>query len=228
MILFITDSLGGPRFSPEQLYFQNTWVYKVRDYLKQIGVETHSIVCYGLDSNQIRYDLSRFFPFYKPKLIIFQVGICDCAPRAISLKELRFINILPGRLRSLVKRVTRRYFDTITQSRNMSNVDLATFNENIRYISEQFESIFIPIAPVCDGYVNLTPLIRQKAATYNEVLKRYSKIWLNEYADAPKEIVENIFVSDHHHLNEFGQEYLTSIILNNSILVERFKNTRRD
>ncbi|MDT8903851.1 hypothetical protein [Anaeroselena agilis] len=221
MILFVTDSLGGPRFSPEQLYFQDTWVYKVRDHLKNMGVETHSIVCYGLDSHQVRYDLLRFLPYYKPDLIVYQIGICDCAPRAISTAELRLIKYLPGRIQSLVRRIIRRYFKKLTVVRDISNIDLFSFQENIRHISKQFNSIFIPIAPVCDGYVKVTPLIRQRAIEYNEVLKKHSQFWLDEYVNSPKELIENMFVSDHHHLNNFGQEYLTKLILNNPYLMGR-------
>lgn len=223
MILFITDSLGGPRFSPEQLYYQDTWVYKVRQRLSERGIETHSLVCYGLDSNELRFNLSRFTPFYRPQFVVYQIGICDCAPRAISLQELQYVNLLPDRLRYWIKAQLKKRFDRVTTLRNLCNVPLPEFTENIKYLSEQFDSLFIPIAPVCDGYTSIAPLIEQNVAKYNAVLRQYSSHWLEQYAETPRNFVDIMFTSDHHHLNRFGQNYLADCILNNTQIMDLLK-----
>ena len=49
-VLIITDSLGAPRVSPETLYYEDTWPFKLKKRFDEYGIDTFIFTENGLDS----------------------------------------------------------------------------------------------------------------------------------------------------------------------------------
>lgn len=221
MILFITDSLGGPRDFPEVLYYQDTWVYRVKKALECRKIQSHSIVLYGLDSLRIVKDLfETHVKLYCPQLVIYQVGIVDCAPRSVSKRELRYFKKLPGVLQESIQKFIKNNYGEISKLRDINNVDLSCFEENISILANNFKSIFIPIAPITPEFQVKSPLIKRNAVKYNQILEKYSQVWLEEFESPDQKIMEQMFTADFYHLNRFGHQYLSECFLRSKVVMK--------
>ena len=76
-----TDSLAMPREEPEETLFEDTYPYLLRkDY------EVFQFSKGGGLMNEF-VEQSFYYNQYKPDIIILQIGIVDCCPRAFSKFE---------------------------------------------------------------------------------------------------------------------------------------------
>ena len=206
-ILILTDSLGAPR--PGTAY-QKTWVHHI---IEEYRAKCH---CFAyteraLTSPQLAALVKEKFCLYSPDLVIIQVGLADCAPRALTQKEQAIISKIPL-VSPLIKILIKRYYGAITRRRNICYVSKDLYKDSIEKIAEAFpraQKIVIPIITPCDAYIQKSPLIEERIRNYSHALYELQEIQVLETVDAlPKAIINHDFyVEDHHHLSERGHNY---------------------
>jgi len=148
--------------------------------------------------------------------VLFQYGIVDCAPRVFSDREKLIFRIL--HIHKLAAKIGKKYHAALSAKRDLTAVSLNEFDVFVLQINEKLRAesskpikvVNIPIGSACQGYVDISPTIKQKIASYNEVLKRHSDVFLADFVSAP---VEQIYTKDRHHLNPFGHQLLADIVI---------------
>jgi acyl-CoA thioesterase-1 len=223
-ILILTDSLGLPRMKPALVSDVDGWVYKVVDnfcgrfYLRTVSVP-------GLDSTQLVSMADDYYRAIKPDIIIMQVGIVDCYPRAIKKAELSVLLRLPGFISTPIHRAVKKFYTRLISHRKIQYVPLCQFKENMKRLKDMFAgSVFliVPIAPPSMVYVKKNPLVAVSISQYNEALSvLFGDGYMNDCYQVGDS--ERIFLSDNHHLNAVGnrvvfqavERALNSILLTN-------------
>lgn len=203
-ILILTDSLGLPRNKPEVCSFEDTWPVLLKN--KYPNIHQVSI---GAATSEILLKQIHYHKGFNPDIVVLQVGIVDCAPRFMSRKELDFtyaLGVFGKGLRFLLNR------NWIKKLRNISYINEVEFQCNINKIQDKFDCpvIAIGILPANEQYEARLPGIAKKIITYNEILNYTFRNFIN---------TESILkvggvMSDYHHLNKKGHEYLFLLIKN--------------
>ncbi|MCU1733983.1 MULTISPECIES: hypothetical protein [unclassified Pseudomonas] len=204
-VLVLTDSLGLPRVSPALITDDECWTYRLADDCAgRFRMRTVSVP--GMDSSQL-LSLSRdYYAALKPDIVVVQVGIVDCYPRAIKKAELSILLRLPTFISRPVHRLVKRFYARLIVSRSIRYVPPASFRANLLALSEVFAGakiLIVPIAPPSLAYQARNPLIAQSVEEYNELLKeQFPAGFMNKCY--PAGVVGEIFLSDNHHLNDAG------------------------
>ncbi|WP_461951192.1 hypothetical protein [Pseudomonas sp. LB3P81] len=207
---------------PELVSDNDCWVYKVVDhfcgrfYLRAASVP-------GLDSNQLVSIANDYYRAVKPDIVVVQVGIVDCYPRAIKKGELSILLRLPSFISAPVHWAVKKFYTQLISYRKIQYVPLSQFQENMKRLKDAFaDSVFliVPIAPPSMVYVKKNPFVAESIGQYNEAL---STIFDNDYMDDcyQEGDSERIFLSDNHHLNAVGNQIVFDAVENalNSILL---------
>lgn len=159
--------------------------------------------------------------FYKPNLVIIQLGITDCAPRIISKKSIlnKFLKVLPLKFRiKFIKKL--KYF--IGRSPKKADVSIHEFKKYFNnYISRakliNSDVFIILIAKPKKSLALKNPKIVDAISNYNNVLINFSKKHKNVSIIDPTHgsfnSLDDIFLDDFH-LNELGHNNLFNIISN--------------
>lgn len=212
-VLFLTDSLGYPRVDGFGTAASEVWTYKLRDMLHAEGSEVSFFFDMKpfRDTRSLQRDLQMHCLSYTPDLIVLQVGIVDCYPRALKKTEFQIVSRIPI-LNRLVKRFVKRYYSTIVKMRNIAYVPLNEFKKNLFSLKSSFndcEWIVLPIAPANKQYREKNPLISSRVESYNNVLKETfaEKFESDLYRDCD---LENTFLSDNHHLSKYGHGHIAA------------------
>jgi lysophospholipase L1-like esterase len=197
-ILILTDSLGLPRSKPELCSFEDTWPTLLRDRYPNI----HQ-VSIGAATSQVLLKQINYQKAFKPDIVILQVGIVDCAPRFMSRKELDFTYALGNLGRGFRFMLNRNW---IKRKRKISYINEVEFKQNLTKIQDAFDcpAISIGILPSNKQYEKLLPGVTAKIVSYNTILEQNFINFLNT-----DDIINvNGIMSDHHHLNKKGHNYL--------------------
>jgi hypothetical protein len=215
-ILFLTDSLGGPRDIPDQIRLDDTWAHKVsREIGSLIKVEPIYLFSNGLETRQIRRNIESRYKLYAPDTLILQVGIVDCAPRVLSKTQLAVVTRL-GSIGRIIHKVVSNNYAKLSVLRNISYVSISEFEENLRYLKEKFKDIdviSVAIAKPCTEYKNKSPLIEERYKAYNSKLKEiFQENFIDPYCDLNDEVLNDIFMSDNHHLNSYGHTIVAEAV----------------
>ena len=213
-ILILTDSLGLPRFKPEICSFKDTWPI----LLKNIYPDIHQ-VSIGAATSQVLLKQIAYQKPFEPNIVILQVGIVDCAPRFMSRKELDLtyaLGIIGKGLRSIFNK------KWIKKIRNISYINEKDFEKNIREIQSSFKCpvIAVGILPSNKEYEEFLPGVTKKTTLYNGILKQN----FNKFIDTDDLEIHGI-MSDYHHLNKKGHEYLYSKIVD---VLKQYKKNVED
>lgn len=202
-ILILSDSLALPRNIPEVCTYNETWPI----LLRKNGFDVHQVSIGGATSE----DLLRQAPYhcsYNPEIVLIQVGIVDCAPRFMTKMELSLVRKLPfGHL--IIRAINTK---SVKKIRKIQYIPPKSFKKNIESIDLIFRNahtIFIEILPVVAEYEKLLPGVRRNVEVYNEILKNSARKTINI-----NDIGRDGIMSDHHHLNALGHQYIFSRILN--------------
>lgn len=211
-ILILTDSLGLPRHKPEICSFEDTWPI----LLKNIHPNIHQ-VSIGAATSQVLLKQITYQKAFEPDIVILQVGIVDCAPRFMSRKELDFTNALGNLGKGLRFMFNKKW---VKKVRNISYIDEVEFGNNIEKIRDSFKcpTIAIEILPSDEQYELLLPGVNSKIISYNKILRQNFKYCVQTHDFIEKKGI----MSDHHHLNKEGHEYLYSKIVD--VLKRNIKN----
>lgn len=212
-ILVITDSLGVPRTAPEVLSDEACWVYRLLDANAGRFRFRLSTVP-GLDSSRL-LEMARFYhAAMRPDVIVLQVGIVDCYPRALRRGELALVTRLPRLLSRLVHALLRRFHSTLVQVRNIRYVPPERFRHNLQELRALFPAaafVVVPVAPATQDYRRRNPLVEQSIADYNAILAAEfgGGFLAGCYAG---EVPEAIVASDNHHLSEHGNRLVQAAV----------------
>lgn len=199
--LLITDSLGLPRIKPEKLTGNYCWTHRIANENNDYDVYLFSRS--GFTSRELLKNVDIYFKSYEPDVIIIQLGIVDCAPRALSFNELKLISSIPV-IRTLIKKLIDSCRKEIVKRRKITYVTENEFVSNLSTFKAKFPTskIFaIKIAPPTSDYEKISPGITVNINRFNKLLEK-TFITIDPYESVN---ASEILMSDHHHLNGKGQ-----------------------
>jgi hypothetical protein len=218
-VLIITDSVGAPRAKPLYTPYSKTWVSILEDKLLKYGYKTFAYTKRALDSTVLESRMKVELFGYEPEIIIFQIGLCDCAPRALTDLELRIIKRIPL-INRMIHKLIKRYYAQISQKRNIAYTNIKNFYSNLEKIIKQFSEskiFFIPIGIPCSGYTDKSPEIKNRIIKYNKVISEVATSnncsVLNNTIISNNTETEKIYCDDFQHLNFYGHLELSHDIL---------------
>jgi len=192
-VLILTDSLSLPRsYSNGFVRYNQTYV----SLLKKANPEI-DFIHVGIGGATITrlLELTRYYIYAEPHLVILHCGIVDCAPRALSEFELQLF----GKLKLL--RFIKPFTTFLRRYRGLTYTNIRLFTETLIKIRDSFKTssfITVGILPSCNEYEAITPGITRNIARYNAVLEENTN-----YIDNKKFPRDGI-IDDHHHLSEEG------------------------
>ncbi|MFD0950031.1 hypothetical protein ACFQ0F_06455 [Paraperlucidibaca wandonensis] len=211
--LFLTDSLGYPRVDNQGTSASEVWTYTVRDQAqkKSCKVSFFFDMKPFRDTRSLLVDVEKHCLSYSPDLIILQVGIVDCYPRALTKIELQVVSRLPI-INQLSKAFVKKYYKKLVRKRNIAYVPLAEYKQNLIKLKEFFPKanwLVIPIAPASQSYMDANPLISSRIEAYNAIQEVvFSDAYKNDiYKNCD---LEKVFLEDNHHLSKYGHKIVSS------------------
>ena len=150
---------------------------------------------------------------FDPDIVVLQVGIVDCANRALREGTREFISKVPI-VRRIVKRGVKMFHRQILSLRNITYVNRKNFRYNLLKLRRLFPGVrfvVIPIAPASDDYCKLMPRIRNNIEDYNRILEEvFADSLLSEVYEG--KMVEDLLLDDFHHLSKFGHETVSEFV----------------
>ncbi|WP_292010861.1 SGNH/GDSL hydrolase family protein [Chryseobacterium sp.] len=199
-VLVISDSLALARDIPELTLFEETWP----ELLKKEGLQIDQISIGGATSTDLLKQ-AYYHKLFNPDIVFVQVGIVDCAPRFATRFEVDFLTRLPVIGKKILKKMNT---PKVRNRRQISYVNEKQFSQNLLDIKRSFNcpTFFLTILPASKDYEILVPGVIDKINRYNKVIKSYDFIDLEE-------IPQNHIMSDHHHLNKLGHEFIFNKML---------------
>lgn len=205
-LVIFSDSLALPRNIPEITFLEDTYPYLLKEHF--------DVYQYSKGGGRISDLLLQTFYYnqYKPDVIIIQCGIVDCAPRAFTYNEEKFFesNYLGKFIRKLLsKTITTK---TIRNLRHKSWTEERIFKKECKDFINQFPTVPIfalSILPPSYEYEISVPGISNKIEIYNKILEDIFGNHLISLNDIPEEGI----MSDFHHLNKIGHNYVFDEVL---------------
>jgi len=204
-VLCITDSLGLPRKTPEEVHFDETWV--------QILKNDYNVYSLSLGGGRLK-DFTKqleYIKLFQPDIVCVQFGIVDCTPRALTKFENDFINQF-WFTKKLARKLLPRYSRLLRKKRGITYTNAKKFDTGILKIQRAFSCriLCIGIIPSNAEYEFIVPGVSGKIIEYNNILKNKFK---NDFIDVNKMDIKFV-MSDHIHLNERGHGFLAHIVKN--------------
>lgn len=196
--------------------FEKTWLGLLESELNKSGYIIYSFQKKGLTTDRIAKELKDHLNFINPDLLILQVGIVDCSPRALKESEVNFINKIPI-IRSIIKKIVKKYYEKISSFRNLCYVDIKQFEKNLEQLNSTFndvDKIIVPIGLPPEGYKKKSPLIEGRIESYNKIFKKiFSSYYLEVFTQKTNDFLEIIYTEDYYHLNDFGHNLLYECLI---------------
>lgn len=213
-IITLGDSLALPG---REIPYIETWIYKLKNYFFNIDIIDKSRRGATIDILNSSRDApgADFLEFYKPKFIILQIGICDCAPRLFNRRsiEVRIIRRFPEKIRKTYINLVKK-----TRKRSKKNVysTLDEYEKNIeKYIKRSMQIgvkkiFFIKIINTCDKYESINPEIEKFIEKYNNVLEKLkTRYFILELIEPFKNRnIGNYTLKDGYHINKKGHQVI--------------------
>ena len=221
-VFIISDSVGLPREkcwgNDKKLHYYNCEYNSTWPALLKNDYEVVQFSVGGCTITSILDHIGHYAMFY-PEIVIFQVGIVDCAPRALSeMQKLILPNYYFGRLYikliksnpSIFRRIRKKVFTT-PHAFNKQLFRLPTiFKKNPIIISIGI------IEPKNKIYIKRLPGIEKNIKQYNNMLKIHFKSNFISLSDMPKEylMADSVHFTDKAH--EFVYNKVDTLISNNT------------
>lgn len=207
-VLIIGDSLALPRERPEQVRYDETWP----EQLKKTG--RFEIIQLSLGGGTIEdlFEQTSYYKHYNPEIVIIQSGIVDCAPRALTQLELRFL---------LSNRISRLFLSRLLPvnflraHRKITFVDKNKFEEFYKNVILQFKGskfILIGILPISSDYEKKVKRISKNQVEYNNIIKSLALKFKGKYVNTDSMSKEGI-MTDFHHLNSYGHSWIFTTVV---------------
>jgi hypothetical protein len=175
----VGDSLARARFErPETTPFLDTYTGRLMSELPEWHVVLQSRI--GLNTSLLLSVGEReFLTGVTSDAFVLHLGINDCAPRALSTRELAWLQRLRVPLTSWslapkVQPLIRKHHYRLTRRRLWSDVPYDEFVRNLAKIRTTFPSrrhMFIPILPPTQRYRDYTHGIAEQGERYNAAMR---------------------------------------------------------
>jgi hypothetical protein len=208
-ILIITDSLGLARSIPEMVKFEETWPQKLKKHfiVHQISIGGATV---DFLFEQLDYHLN-----FNPDYVILQSGIVDAAPRALTKFENDFFNHFYI-TRRLVNLILPKFSGFFRKARKITYTNSEKYEKNVQAFIHIFHNklFWIGIPLSCESYEKKVPGISKSINKFNELLQNNLG---SNYVSLEK-MPANYLMSDHHHLNMQGHNYIYDQILERLLL----------
>jgi lysophospholipase L1-like esterase len=230
-IVIFSDSLGRPR--PDIATEEATRIDDVygsmlkKHYCGEKDVEL--LYVESLDTDDAIFWSQRMVAFREPDLVIFQIGINDCAPRLFKKKSGSLL------LKPWFQKITHnvgvrflsryRYFFTklrpsvyVKKDRYISN--LREMCSEISKYSPRCDFVFLTIA-------NVSPSLNERSYNYSENIRSYNEALLATFPNVIKvEPVsgESILIGDGVHLTKKYHAQLAEILIEKIRSMENMKD----
>jgi|LSQX01.3.fsa_nt_gb hypothetical protein len=205
-ILIISDSLALPRSKPEEVLYEDTYPFMLRrDY------EVFQISFGGGIIKEIVHQAHYYQP-YKPDIIILHLGIVDCAYRAFPVfvdKGAVYSKFLDQYRRAIAKIISPCFLRRLFRFRYTKPSDFETSLYVLKKDFPNAKLLAIGIVPASNDYVKLIPGIDKSIVQYNAIIKRVVGPSFISLSELPT----NAVMSDHHHINKIGHQFIYKNIL---------------
>ncbi len=192
-ILFLTDSLSLPRAdTSEKVSLEETYFHQLKKHFPE-----HEFVLVAIGGATI-FDLYKQLFYYKAleaDLVFLQCGIVDCAPRAFTKNETKFLT------KTKLSKVVKPLQHFLRKYRGHRYTKPAKFHRYLTSFCNELKSstiYSIGILPGSTAYDKLVPGISKSIERYNKMLAAQTKFIDN--ASFPADGI----MADHHHLNAKG------------------------
>ncbi len=212
-VLFLGDSLGLPR-PDRQVVDNQTWPSLISESFSSDGLQFYSYFVGGAHSGKLLSLRKRgYLAGFDPDIVVLQVGIVDCANRALREGTREFISTIPG-IRRIVRGFIRLFHRQILSIRNITFVSRKRFESNLIELEGMFPEsrfIVIPILPASEEYCKKMPRIGNNVSDYNEILNEvFGESFLNSlYSDNS---IEDLVLDDFHHLSAMGHKIVAEAV----------------
>lgn len=202
----IGDSLSLPALTPSKVTGCETWPYLVSHMEDHLNKTLFFYCKHGLTSKEVAEASRNLIPAYEADLIICQVGIVDCYPRALKKFELSLI-LRAGFIGKMIHRLVQMYYTTITTRRNITYVSEDHFRSSLQVLKDQnIPIVYVPILPCAPNLHVRNTKLKKNIAGYNRVM---SEILGERHAIPVEDLVEDKFYSnDGYHLSMLGHEMI--------------------
>ncbi|MDN3614823.1 hypothetical protein [Vibrio gallaecicus] len=208
--------MGYPRVDGFETSAKDVWTYSVRNHVNK---EDYSVEFYFdmkpfRDTSSLLRDVDNHCKSYNPDLIILQVGIVDCYPRALKRMELQVLSRVPY-INKLTKKIVNYYYKDLVKRRDIAYVSIGDYRNNLSELKSKFSGsqwLVIPIAPTSNEYKKKNPLIEERVNLYNLVQK---EVFGNDYKDDVyiECCLDKLFLEDNHHLSRYGHSVVSRKII---------------
>lgn len=194
-ILFITDSLAFPRVFPEQVNYEETYLFLLKKKFPNID-----FLHFGLGGGTIEklyYGTEYYHDALKPDIVFIQSGIVDCAPRALKLIELQILLRIPF-FGHLILHQVKKYSNFLRVKRNVQYTNLKKFTFYMNNFEEKFKIIYwIEILPSIKEYEHKVKNISNNIKLFNTEIRKKKYVSTRNFNNTH-------VLSDYHHLSAKG------------------------
>ncbi|WP_333875384.1 hypothetical protein [Flavobacterium sp.] len=198
VLLIFTDSVALPRKYPEgKILWQETYIAKIRAHYPAYDVINVSIG--GASIKDLRNQIN-YYMVLEPEIVLLQCGIVDAAPRAFGRLELEIVT----KMRLL--RFTKPFVSFLRRYRAHHYAAPKEFEQKLVALKEGLNPkrfIALGILPSSSDYEIELPGITQNTVKYNAILKKHS-----DHFVVLDDIPRNGILSDNHHVNAIGQQFI--------------------
>lgn len=206
-VLILTDSLALPRENPEMIKYDQTWVNLLKKHYDIIqssigGATSFEIYCQACSLR-----------FCEPEITLIQVGVVDCAPRALTQLEDQILNKY-WITRVFLKVFMPHFSKFLRKYRKISYQSPKKFIKYLREIKEllaKSDIYALSILPASDQWEEKVPGIKKKVYEYNTLL---SNEFGPNFIDLSDINMDGI-MSDFHHINAIGHSFIYQKVVNN-------------
>lgn len=225
-LVVIGDSLAMPRsVDGEEVLWSQTWPSLLGAAMAG-DFEVVNFSARAKNSNQL-VNPTLFLEqieWVRPKVIIVQIGVVDCAPRIFTNKEKRVLKWLPSFLRESIIRGRSNNRQALTAKDPLGKVEVhpAQFRQNfedfvgkLARLPKMPKLMVMPIVANLQEMEAKSPGYSSNMALYNDILSEVSegrflfpKIELDWLSTSP----EN-FCKDGYHLSPLGNQRLYELLL---------------
>lgn len=219
-IIIFTDSLGRPRpdiSKPDRTYYKDVYGYKMKEYFEKDDVELLYIE--SLDTEDALHWSQRMVAYREPDLVIFHLGINDCAPRLFKKgsKSIIFNTLFRKITFDLFLKIFSYFRFFITKIRPITYVKKDDFYRNIQNICTEIKkynrkSQFISIG-IAKSHIS-----NKKSFRYNQNVEEYNLVlasfFQDNYIEINKVVEESGLIADNLHLTKESHNKLFEVLKN--------------
>ncbi len=213
-VLCVGDSLGMPR---KCVSYDDTWFFRLK--IKMQNMEFVSSFKRALTTNNLTdSNKGDFLEYYKPNIVILQVGIVDCAPRYYKESSLffKFINRTPKTVRDTFWQIWKAKKERLVKYAYVSILDfelnLTDYIKRCNNLGVE-KLVLIKIGSASKTLLKSNPKIVGQISSYNEVLNdlanKYHFISVVQPFDLDSEAYT---LDDGYHLNKKGGQKIAEVL----------------